>query len=187
MRKIIIVLSALMMITSLSACDAASTDSSSNKTANNSSVSESDSDAESNEESKSDLELSKVDVEAVAHRETSIGVSDKNIEDLNGTFYDSVRNDVTGGWKCLVIASDINITEYALSAYNQYYNGASLLVIENLTSKECAVITDLGDTLDVSIHEYIDGEEHDANLMASGALISQYWVYTDNGDIENIS
>lgn len=66
MRKLLIVLSALMMIASLSACDTTSSDSSSNKAADNSSISESDSksessDSESNEssdeETKSDFEF----------------------------------------------------------------------------------------------------------------------------------
>mgnify|MGYP000787866733 FL=1 len=40
--------------------------------------------------------------------------------------------------------------------------------------------------LDVSIYEYVDGEEHDAKLLFGGTLLKQYFVYTDTGEIEEI-
>ena len=38
----------------------------------------------------------------------------------------------------------------------------------------------------LSLYDYVDGEEHDANLMFSGTPLIDYIIYTDNGDIEKI-
>lgn len=124
--------------------------------------------------------------ESVPHRENSIGTSNKDINDLQLEFYDKVKNDVTGSWKCLIIPSAINIQDYALSIYNQYYGDSKILVIENLGNRTCTVMTDFGEFLDITVHEYIDGEENDAKLMAGGDWLEQYWIYKDNGDIEKI-
>lgn len=35
-------------------------------------------------------------------------------------------------------------------------------------------------------HEYVDKEEHDAKIMSSGMVLSEYYIYLDNGDIEKI-
>lgn len=40
--------------------------------------------------------------------------------------------------------------------------------------------------LDVTIYEYVDKEEHDAKKLFSGMLLTEYFVYIDNGDIEEV-
>lgn len=40
--------------------------------------------------------------------------------------------------------------------------------------------------LSVTIHEYVDDEEHDASVLGSGMVLGEYFVYLDNGDIENL-
>lgn len=40
-----------------------------------------------------------------------------------------------------------------------------------------------GDYMDVSIYDYVDGEEYDAKQMFTGTLLKEYKVYIDNGDI----
>lgn len=44
-------------------------------------------------------------------------------------------------------------------------------------------ISDMGDTLDVSIHEYTKGEEHDANKALGGMLLNEYHVNIKTGKI----
>lgn len=116
------------------------------------------------------------------------GVSDKNIDDLHFTFYDSVRNDTTGNWRAIVLAeASFEPGKYALSAYNNYSDSSdTVLGIFNLTTKTSTRINDYGEFLDVSIYEYLSGEEHDADKMFSGDLYNEYWIYKDNGDIEKI-
>ena len=127
----------------------------------------------------------------VAHREGDniVGVSDKDEADLNGYIQNTVRNDVTERWKCLVIAANnIDITQYALSCYEKYFDtDDTILAVENLTTKTAASITKVGDQLSVSVYEYVDGEEHDAKLMFSGTPLGSYIVYLDNGDIEKVT
>ena len=116
-----------------------------------------------------------------------VGISDKDIDELSPVFYSKVPNDKTNSWKCLVVNSTMNITEYALSAYKKYYNGAKLLVIENPYTKESAAITGYSSSfIDVTVYKYVDKEENDAVKMLTGGAKANYWVYTDNGDIEKI-
>ena len=44
----------------------------------------------------------------------------------------------------------------------------------------------MGDTLDVSIHEYTKGEEHDANKALGGMLLNEYHVNIKTGKITKI-
>ncbi len=122
-------------------------------------------------------------------RENLVGTSNKNIDDLNNAiiFSDTVRNDVTGKWRLCRLADNIQMEEYALSYYKKYFkNDDEVHVIINFTLKTTTVIKYNGLALDIRIYDYIDKEEHDAKLMATGTFLSEYWVYIDNGDIEKI-
>jgi hypothetical protein len=114
-------------------------------------------------------------------------VSDKDIDESRILFHDKVTNDVTGKWKCLVIYENGSSVDYALSCYKNYYGDATLLVVENLYTKVCMTISELSpSTLSVSVYEYVDGEENNAKIMASGMCYGDYFVYTDDGDIDEI-
>jgi hypothetical protein len=129
--------------------------------------------------------------EEVEHRtgDSIVGISEKSIDDLKPVVYNTVRNDVTGKWKCLVIAeNNIDITEYALSCYENYFDSdETILAVVNLTTKTTASISKPAGFLDVSLYEYTDGEEQDAKAMFSGTPLGEYFVYTDNGDIEKVN
>ena len=128
---------------------------------------------------------------SVPHRtdEGIVGVSDKDIKGIFATEYDSVNNDVTGRWKCVVIAeNDFNAADYALSCYKNYFvSDDTILAVVNLSTKQTASISLVGGFLSVSVYEYVDGEEHDAKLLFSGSHLADYFVYVDNGDIELLS
>lgn len=125
--------------------------------------------------------------DAPADRTGVSGKSNKNIADLHVSYSDSYRNDETGKWRLAKIADSINVEEYALSYYKQYFKSDDEVhFIIDFTLKTTNVVTCMGGILDVSTYEYVDGEEHDAKSAPGGMLLSQNWVYMDNGDIEKI-
>ena len=114
--------------------------------------------------------------------------AEKNIDDIGAYFSVSdVRNDVTGNWRISTIAENIDIQEYALSSYKEYFkDDKEIHAIVNFNYKTTTKISVIGNTLDVSIYDYVDGEEHDAKLLFSGTLLKEYSVNMDNGSIEEI-
>jgi len=124
----------------------------------------------------------------VPAREKAIGESDKNIDDVNKKLVvGNVRNDTTGNWRIATIAESIDITEYALSYYNKYFeDDKEVHAIVNFTYNTTTRISCLGDRLNVTVHEYVKKEEHDAKLLYSGEVLKDYFVYLDNGDIEEV-
>lgn len=136
-------------------------------------------------------ETEKQTEETVEHRtgDNIVGISDKDMTEVYSTKYDSVRNDVTEKWKCLVIAeNNFDITEYALSCYENYFDSdETILAVINLTTKTSASVRKVAGNLYVSQYEYVDGEEHDAKIMFSGMHLLDYIVYIDNGDIEKVT
>ena len=128
--------------------------------------------------------------EEIPHRDGMYGISDKKISALDSSFSVSdVRNDVTGKWRISVVAENMQMVEYALNYYNLYiHNNEEVHGIVNFNNYTTTYISSLGmdNRLFVTVHEYVDGEEHDANLLFSGMVLEDYIVYTDNGDIEKI-
>lgn len=111
----------------------------------------------------------------------------KNAIDFDVSFSDTYRNDVTGNWRLSRIAEDINIEEYAVDYYNNYFESDSEVhIIINFTLNTTTSITVMGNLLDVTTTEYVDKEEHDAKLACSGTLLSEYHVNIDTGEIEKI-
>lgn len=102
-------------------------------------------------------------------------------------FSDSYRNDVTGNWRLARIAEDIDIENYAVDYYNNYFTSDDEIhIIINFTRNTTTRINKLGNLLDVTIMEYVDGEEHDAKIACSGDLLAEYQVDIDSGEIEKI-
>ncbi len=111
----------------------------------------------------------------------------KNAIDFDVSFSDTYRNDVTGNWRLSRIAEDINIEEYAVDYYNNYFaSDSEVHIIINFTLNTTTSITVMGNLLDVTTTEYVDKEEHDAKLACSGTLLSEYHVNIDTGEIEKI-
>lgn len=129
--------------------------------------------------------------ETAEHRtgDNIVGISDKDITEIYSTNYDTVRNDVTERWKCLVLAeNNFDVTEYALSCYKNHFDSdETILAVINLTTKTSTSISKVAGNLYVSQYEYVDGEEHDAKIMFSGTHLLDYIVYIDNGDIEKVT
>lgn len=129
---------------------------------------------------------SSIDIPA---RENAIGQSRTDISALGKNIVVmDVRNDTTGNWRYITLSETTDFLEYALSYYNTYFeNDNEIHAIVNFTNKTTTKISVYGDELNITVYEYVDGEEHDAKLMYSGAVYSEYRVYKDNGDIEQIN
>lgn len=100
----------------------------------------------------------------------------------------TVRNDNTGNWRISTIAKPIIMhNENAIEYYNNYFKDDSEIHgIVNFTFNTTTKISKFGNLLMVTVHEYVDGEEHDANLLYSGMLTSQYHINLDDESIEKI-
>ena len=122
------------------------------------------------------------------HRDNMYGISNKDINNVNDTFSaTNVRNDKTGNWRISKISENINMEEYALSYYKKYFkNDSEIHWIVNFTLKTTTCISVSGNLIWVDVHEYVDGEEHYADTLGSGTILSKFQIYTDNGDIEKL-
>lgn len=127
-------------------------------------------------------------VEETPHRDGMYGISDKDIHNIDGNFSaNKVRNDVTGNWRISTIAANVNMVDYALSYYKKcFYDDEEIHGIVNFNNNTTTCIKYMSGLLYVTVYEYVDGEEHDADIMYSGTVLEDYIVYPDNGDIEKI-
>lgn len=111
-------------------------------------------------------------------------------EEIGGsglTYYDSVRNDSTGKWRCSVIYTSANMVDHALNYYKTFFKSDDELhFICNLGLKTTTKICVVGDKLQVDVREYVDKEEHDAKIMNSGMLLASYLVDMESGAAEKI-
>ena len=99
----------------------------------------------------------------------------------------NVRNDVTENWRIATIAENIEMQDYALDYYKEYFKSDDEIhAIVNFNYKTTTKISVMGNLLDVSVYEYVDKEEHDAKLLFSGMLLKEYHVNKDTGEIEEI-
>lgn len=102
-------------------------------------------------------------------------------------YVQNVRNDATGNWRISTIAEDVEMQDIALDYYNMYFEGdEEIHGIVNFFNNTTTCISVMGNTLDVTVHEYVDKEEHDADLLFSGMLLSEYFVDMETGEIEKI-
>jgi uncharacterized membrane protein YqaE (UPF0057 family) len=107
-----------------------------------------------------------------------------NISELDITYYDYVRNDMTGNWRHAIFSKNVNIQDYALSYYQTYFKSKD--EIHGITNFYNNTTTNLhvsGNILFCDIHEYVKNEEHDAKLMFSGMLLASYQINIDTGEI----
>ncbi len=112
----------------------------------------------------------------------------KVIED-EFTVSKKVRNDVTGNWRMTKIA-DIkyaDFQDYAVDYYNKYFeNDNEVHAVINFATNTTTCIKNLDGALYVTIHEYVDKEEHDANKLFSGMILNDYMIYGDTGEITSL-
>lgn len=126
----------------------------------------------------------------VSHRtgEEIVGISDKDIADLKKKIVVmDVPNDVTENWKYITLSENTDFIEYALSYYNSYFgNDKEIHAVVNFANNTTTKISVFGEKLEITVHDYVDGEEHDAKQLFSGTPLADYIIYIDNGDIEKV-
>lgn len=108
---------------------------------------------------------------------------------LNGIKFtvSKVRNDSTGNWRISLIAENIDMSEYALDYYKQYFTDDSEIhFIVNFNYNTTTKIMVVGGQLDVTVQDYVSKEEHDANILGSGTVLAEYFVDKETGEIEKI-
>lgn len=99
----------------------------------------------------------------------------------------NVRNDVTGNWRVALIAENIHMQDYAVDYYKEYFkDDKEIHAIVNFTYNTTSKLTVVGDSIDVTVYEYVDKEEHDAKKLFSGMLLKEYFVNIKTGEIEEI-
>lgn len=104
--------------------------------------------------------------------------------DFNVNFFNEFHNDSTGRWRKALVATGDQIQDYALDYYNAYFKSDDEVhVIYNFSLNTVNCLTVLGDVLNVSITDYIDGEEHDANIACGGTSLGNYHINIDTGEI----
>lgn len=98
-----------------------------------------------------------------------------------------VTNDKTGLWRYTKIADNHDFNAYALDYYKTYFqNDDEVHVIINTETKTTTVIFRILARLDVTVYAYSEGEETDASTIAKGDRIAEYYIYTEDGEIEKV-
>lgn len=103
------------------------------------------------------------------------------------TLSKTVRNDKTGNWRIAKTASSLVIADHAVEYYNEFFEDDSEIhFVINFTTKTTTRITSDGTNLYVTVFEYVDGEEHDANILPSGQILAEYIVDIKTGNRETL-
>lgn len=118
-------------------------------------------------------------------------LQDAFIDEIGGsglTFYSSVRNDNTGLWRVAVIYTSENMVDHAADYYRAYFTADDEVhFICNLGLSTTTRILYVNGELEVTVFEYTDGEEHDANVLPGGSLLNTYYVNIETGEAEEVT
>ena len=113
----------------------------------------------------------------------------KALEDKEALiFFGDVRNDKTGKWRYAMYSESDTQETFAADYYKAFFEDDSEIhALINATRKTTARLTVMDDTIDVTILQYVDGEEHDAALLFSGNVMAEYWVNKETGEVEDLN
>lgn len=103
-------------------------------------------------------------------------------------FSRSVNNDVTGKWRISTVNTSMSTEEYAADYYKELFSSdEEIHGVVNFALNTTSRITVLDPkTLDVTILEYVDGEEHDAKELFSGMVLAEYTVDIETGQASRL-
>ena len=104
-------------------------------------------------------------------------------------FSNEVRNDVTGNWRIAKIASTKSALDFALPYYEEFITSTKEVhAVVNFTTRTTTKISNiLPGYLSVTIHEYVDREEHDAKELFGGEVLGDYWIDIETGEVTDLS
>lgn len=99
------------------------------------------------------------------------------------TFYDSFRNDTSGNWRRAMINTTDTIDKFAFDYYKEYFKSDDEVhIVYNTYLNTVTSIRKSSGILFLSITEYVDGEEHDAQKACSGMYYGQYQFDASTGE-----
>ena len=185
-KKWVVICAAVLLIAGLYESNSNNT----NNEQNSSTASNTPSTESANKETESLSEIQTEEITSAIETESEMPISETEAPDplgFNVVYSDSYRNDVTGKWRLSKIAENIDIENYALDYYKNYFKSDDEIhIIVNFTRNTTTRINAIGTLLDVAIMDYVDGEEHDAKLACSGTLLAEYHVNIDTGEITKV-
>lgn len=121
---------------------------------------------------------------AAASEETLASEAEDPLADVDITFSKSFNYDVTGKWRKALVLTSSPIQDYAVAYYNAYFQSDDEIhVVYNFSLNTVNCLKVFGDELFISITDYVDGEEHDANVACSGTFLGEYHINIDTGEI----
>ena len=89
----------------------------------------------------------------------------------------SVKNDSTGKWRIAECLTDQQPCEWAKQYYEAFFESDDEIhAVINFTLNTTNRITVAGDQINIDIMDYVQGEEHDADLLFSGNFIETQTV-----------
>lgn len=123
---------------------------------------------------------------SIEEREYSVGKADKHIDELGNLDPQPVSDDSTGDWRIVEHDKGVDFTPYVLSYADEHMNDGEIHWIVDRTNNTLAWIMDAGAYLMVDIYEHNKDDGLDAGSLGGGFELGSYWVYKDNGDIEDV-
>ena len=84
----------------------------------------------------------------------------------------SVKNDTTGKWRVAECLTEQQPSEWAKQYYDGYFESDDEVhAVVNFTLNTTNAVRVEGDQIVIDVHDYVKGEEHDANLLFTGELL----------------
>lgn len=111
------------------------------------------------------------------------------LEDSFGImFYGKLLDDKVGNLRTAVYVNAATVEDFAIDYYNAYFeNDDEIHGVCNLGLNTTARIKVIdSNTLEVTTFEYVKSEEHYAESLFSGTMLTQSFVYIDSGEIERL-
>lgn len=122
--------------------------------------------------------------EVTSSTETSDDTPATSSLDVDVTFSSTFKNDTTGKWRKALVSTSEDIQEYALDYYREYFKSDDEVhVIYNFSLNTVNCLTVNGDTLFISITDYVKGEEHDAKSACGGTHLGDLQISIESGEI----
>lgn len=122
-------------------------------------------------------------------RKNLIGKSDKPFKD----FYNEigVEPKPLGDEKANIYLSQVvgsgDMIFHLLDYYNQYMNVGGHNFIINNADDTLTSISDMGEILVIEVKRYVIGEENDLDMFNKGETLHNYFIYKENGDIDDVT
>jgi len=133
-------------------------------------------------------EDTKLETESPEKTEKEITSGAHEIAGAKFFFSNSVNNDVTGKWRISTVNTSMSAEEYALDYYKELFTADDEIhgIVNFALNTTSRITVSDSKTLDVTIFEYVDGEEHDAKELFSGMTLAEYSVDIETGKAEQL-